>query len=61
MICLLPTFKLLQYPLLTFLKPGESMADLQEVSNIEAKNVGSLVTILNAEADGVGRLDSNLS
>jgi hypothetical protein len=57
---LLPAFILLQYPL-TFLKPGESMADLQEVSNIEAKNVGSLVTILNAEADGVGRLDSNLN
>ena len=57
---LLPAFILLQYPL-TFLKPSESMSVLHGVNNIEAKNVCSLVPILNAEADGVGRVHSNLN
>jgi hypothetical protein len=45
-IHLLPALILLKYPL-TFLKLGESMPGLQEVSYIDGKKYCELVTILN--------------
>jgi hypothetical protein len=54
MIHLLPAEILLIYSL-TFLKPGESMPGLQEVSTINAKKHCRLVTILKAETTAMGR------
>ena len=62
MIWLLPVFILLPYPYpLTFLILGESMSVMQEGSSIDVKNCYMLVTTLNAEADGVQRVHSNLN
>jgi hypothetical protein len=60
MIWLLPVFILLPYPL-TFLILGESMSVIQEGSSIDVKNCYMLLTTLNAEADGVQRVHSNLN
>jgi hypothetical protein len=58
MVQLLPAFILLIYPL-TFLKTGESMPVVQEVSHIDADKYCRLVILLNAEAIVIGEVHQN--
>jgi hypothetical protein len=58
MIQLLPAFILLIYPL-SFLKSGESMPVVQEVSLIDADKYCRLVIILTAEAIAIGEVHQN--